>query len=89
MIDNKEKNEKTLSNQYCIMTFKSVMYAMQFEKIMKSNNIEIKLIPVPRSISSSCGMCGKFNINIKDTILDLCHENNILYDGIHDFFENY
>ena len=78
MTDNEEIKEKTLPTQY------SVMYAIQFEKIMKVNNIEIKLIPVPRSISSSCGMCGKFNINIKDTIMNICHTNNILYDGIYE-----
>ncbi len=84
MTNNKDINEKTLPNQYCIMTFKSVMYAMQFEKLMKTNNINIKLIPVPRSISSSCGMCGRFDINLKDTIINICQTNNILYDGIYE-----
>lgn len=86
MIDNKEKNDKATSNKFCIITFKSVMYAMQFEKLMKSNNIEFKLIPVPRSISSSCGMCGKFNNEMRDIILDLCDKNNISYDTVHDFY---
>jgi len=88
MTDNKEKNDKAIPNKSCIVTFKSVAYAMQFEKLMKSNNIEFKLIPVPRSISSSCGMCGKFNMEMKDIILDLCDKNKISYDTVHDFFEN-
>ena len=70
-------NENTSANRYCLATFKSVTYAMQFEKLMKSNNIEFKLIPVPRSISSSCGMCGKFDMDKKDIILELCDKNNI------------
>lgn len=85
MVDNKT-NTNSIDN-YCLVTFKSVMYAMQFEKLMKSKDIEFKLIPVPRSISSSCGMCGKFSMEKKDIILDLCDENNILYDNIFDFFE--
>lgn len=72
---------------YCLTTFKSITYAMQFEKLMKSNNIEFKLIPVPRSISSSCGMCGKFDINNKNNILELCDKNNIIYDNIYIFEE--
>ena len=70
-------------NDYCLITFKSITYAMQFEKLMKSNNIEFKIIPVPRSISSSCGMCGKFHIDKKDSILELCDNNNIIYEKIY------
>ena len=71
--------------EYCLITFKSITFAMQFEKLMKSNSIEFKLIPVPRSISSSCGMCGKFDNNNKDIILELCDKNNIIYDNIYIF----
>lgn len=88
MTESKEKKDKAIQNNYCIVTFKSVMYAMQFEKLMKSNNIEFKLIPVPRSISSSCGMCGKFNFELKEIILDLCDKNNISYDAVYEFSEN-
>lgn len=72
-------------NSYCLITFKSITYSMQFEKLMKSNNIEFKLIPVPRSISASCGMCAKFSIDKKDSILELCDNNNIIYEKIYIF----
>ena len=70
-------------SEFCLITFKSITYAMQFEKLMKSNNIDFKLIPVPRSISSSCGMCGKFDIEKKDSVLELCDDNNIMYGQIY------
>ncbi len=73
-------------NGYCLITFKSITYAMQFEKLMKSNNIEFKLIPVPRSISASCGMCGKFDMDKKDIILELCDKNNIIYEKTYEFY---
>lgn len=69
-------------NNYYLITFKSITYAMQFEKIMKTNNVEIKLIPVPRSISASCGMCGKFEENQKENVIELCNDNNIIYEKI-------
>jgi len=65
------------------MTFKSITYAMQFEKLMKSHNIIIKIIPVPRSISASCGMCGRFEKDKKNSIVELCNKNNITYEQIH------
>ena len=72
-------------NNYCLITFKSITYAMQFEKLMKSNNLTVKLIPVPRSISASCGMCGKFDTSLKEEILDLCNINNIVYEQVFNF----
>lgn len=72
-------------NSYCLMTFKSITFVMQFEKIMKTNSMEVKIIPVPRSISTSCGMCGKFPINRKDSILNLCTKNHVNYDKIYEF----
>lgn len=47
--------------QYNYMTFKSVSYAMKAESILKKNNISFKTIPVPRSISSDCGICIRYN----------------------------
>ena len=74
-----------MNDKYCLITFKSITYAIQFEKIIKENNISIKLIPVPRSISASCGMCGKFEIEKKQLILDICTKNNIKFEDVFEF----
>lgn len=73
-----------MNTKYKLITFKSVTFAIQFEKEMKKNEIPVKLIPVPRSISSSCGMCGRFEDNFTDKITQICSENNLLYDNIYD-----
>lgn len=44
-------------NTYTVILFNSVSHAMQAEKILKKNGLPHKLIPVPRSISSDCGVC--------------------------------
>lgn len=64
-------------DQFNYMTFKSVSYAMKVEAALKKHNIQFKMIPVPRSISSSCGLCIRF---FKDDIekLKLIIENNSL-----------
>ena len=63
--------------QYNYMTFKSVSHAMKAESVLRKNNIEFKTIPVPRSISSHCGICIRY---IKDNgkiaaLLDGIYEN--------------
>ena len=42
-----------------IVTFNSTTDAIRFEKYCKANSIEGRLIPVPRTISASCGMCWR------------------------------
>lgn len=45
---------------FSVVLFESVSHAMQAEKIMKAENIPYKLIPVPRHLSSDCGVCIRF-----------------------------
>jgi bacterioferritin-associated ferredoxin len=42
------------------MLFKSVSYALKAEKILKQEGLPHKLIPVPKQISSDCGVCLRF-----------------------------
>ena len=42
-----------------IITFNSTTDAMQFEKFCRALGIEGRLIPVPRTISASCGLCWR------------------------------
>jgi hypothetical protein len=50
-------NEKP---QYYVMLFKSVSYVLKAEKILKKEGLPHKLIPVPKHISSDCGICLRF-----------------------------
>ncbi|MEI6313505.1 MAG: DUF3343 domain-containing protein [Syntrophus sp. (in: bacteria)] len=43
--------------RYVVFLFLSVSYALKAEKILKAAGIAHKLIPVPRHISSDCGVC--------------------------------
>ncbi|MCP4129789.1 MAG: DUF3343 domain-containing protein [bacterium] len=50
----------TVPQDFYVALFKSVSYAMKAEKILKQENIRNKLIPVPKHISSDCGVCLRF-----------------------------
>ena len=43
--------------KYVVFLFPSVSYVLKAEKILKEQGIVYKLIPVPRHISSDCGVC--------------------------------
>jgi hypothetical protein len=55
--------------QYYVILFNSVSYALKSEKILKKENIPFKLIPVPKSISSDCGVCIRFLPENRDSLV--------------------
>lgn len=54
--------------QYSVMLFKAVSYALKAEKILKKEGLAHKLIPVPKQISSDCGICLRFEPAIQSKI---------------------
>ena len=72
-----------MMEQYGYITFKSVSYAMKFETAFKNREVKIKIIPVPRSISTSCGLCIRFNIDDLENIKSFINENKLEYSHIH------
>lgn len=42
---------------YAVFLFPSVSHTLKAEKILKARGTPHKLIPVPRHISSDCGVC--------------------------------
>lgn len=53
---------------YYVILFKSVSYALKAEKILKQEGLPHKLIPVPKQISSDCGICLRFDPALLDQI---------------------
>jgi hypothetical protein len=47
---------------YAVALFQSISGALLAEKLLKKRGIAYKLIPVPRHLSSDCGVCLRFLI---------------------------
>ncbi len=47
---------------YAVVLFYAVSGALRAEKILKASGIPHKLIPVPRHLSSDCGICVRFSL---------------------------
>jgi hypothetical protein len=56
---------------YLVALFETVSYVMKAEKILKEAGVPHKIIPVPRHISSDCGVCIRFLPEHKETIVGI------------------
>lgn len=61
----------TDAENYHVIVFKSVHHALRAEKLLKEEGIPNKLIPVPRHISSDCGVCLRFTSGLRERIEDI------------------
>lgn len=43
--------------EYAVLLFHATSHAMRVEKLLRDAGLACKLIPVPRHISSDCGVC--------------------------------
>jgi hypothetical protein len=57
-----------VTNLYHVVLFKSVNQTMWADKILKEKGIPHKLIPVPRHISSDCGVCLRIQSEHVDSV---------------------
>lgn len=73
-----------MNSNKIIFTFHSISQALKFEKAMKENNINVKLRPVPRNISSSCGNCAYVDEKEIDNILEIVKKEKIQYENFYD-----
>ncbi len=72
-----------MKDYYCVMTFHSTAHALRFEKIFKDTDINVRLMPVPRQVSSSCGTAGEFPCDKKNEVLEICKREDIEMDSVH------
>lgn len=65
-----------------IVTFHQLTDALMFEERAKKEDSEFRLIPVPRKISSSCGLSAQTSMDI-EKIKEILSSENIESDGIY------
>ncbi len=67
-----------------VVTFPSTYMALSAEKVVKTAGLEGKLIPVPRKISTSCGMALRLADRQLDQVLAVLHEAGVETEGVYD-----
>ncbi|MCG0275411.1 MAG: DUF3343 domain-containing protein [Thermosediminibacteraceae bacterium] len=68
---------------FFMITFPSVHHALRFESKMKGTGIPFQLIPVPREISSSCGVAAKVKFSDRKALHDIIYNLQIEFDSIY------
>jgi hypothetical protein len=69
-----------------VVTFHTTADAMAMEKACKINGILGRLIPVPRALSSGCGLSWRANLEDKEQILKMMALVGIEQEAIHECF---
>jgi len=73
-----------MEDNYSVVIFYSTSAAIRAESLAKRNKLMVKLIPVPRNLSSDCGICLQFNNEDKQRIKEILVERKIEYDDIYE-----
>jgi hypothetical protein len=69
---------------FTVILVYSTSYAFHIEKIFAMNNIPCSMIPVPRHLSSDCGVCVSINPDNKKKAEKILEKTNVPFEGIHD-----
>lgn len=72
-----------MKDNYSVIIFYSTSAALRVESLAKKGKLIVKLIPVPRNLSSDCGICLWFNNEDKQKIEEILKENKIEYENIY------
>lgn len=65
-----------------VILFPSIHFALRAEKLVKEKGFPVKLIPVPRHLSSDCGVCLRIPWEQKEMIHSLLEEKGVKIEGI-------
>ena len=61
----------------CVIILSSIHRVMKAEKLLKGKGLKVDLIPVPREISSDCGVAIELRMEIGEEVLRLMNEHRI------------
>ena len=66
-----------------VILFPSIHFALRAEKMMKEKGISYKLIPVPRHLSSDCGVCLRIPWEKRVEVMEILDQAGVKVDGSH------
>jgi hypothetical protein len=72
------------SKQYAVILVYSTSYALRAEKVLGQAGIPCKLIPVPRHLSSDCGVCIRIERADRKAARQALEDAGVGLEGVHD-----
>jgi len=70
--------------EYTVVLFQSTSYAIRAERVLHQAGIPSKMIPVPRHLSSDCGVCVRIERADREAARQALEAVGVEIDGVHD-----
>lgn len=70
-------------HQHAVIIVYSTNHAMRIEKLLQKQGLTCKMIPVPRHISSDCGVCIRIDQADIETARQIIAAARVEIEGIH------
>ena len=74
-----------MKQDFAVILVDSTSHAVRIEKILGQVGIETKLIPVPRHLSSDCGVCVRIDREKMRQVKNLLIDNSVAFNSIEEF----
>lgn len=74
---------------YGVALFHTTSAALRAEKVLRANEIAVKLIPTPRELSSDCGIALRFDRGQMQTVQATLEEAGVEVAGIYELDANH
>lgn len=71
--------------ELAVALFPSSNFAIFSKKALQRKGLYVKLIPVPRALSSNCGVCLQFYSRDSPIVQALLEERQIPYESVVEF----
>ena len=69
-------------SEYSVILFFSSNYSFKGSNILQKNRIEHKMTPVPRHLSSDCGLCVRITRECTEDVRELFVKTGVEFDRI-------
>ena len=70
-------------SEYTVILVYSTSHAIRAEKVLAEAGISCKLIPVPRHLSSDCGVCVRIEPSQREAAVETLKAAKVELDGVH------
>ena len=71
--------------RYTVILVHSISHAVKAERLLNKAGIACKLIPVPRQLSSQCGVCVRLRRADQDRGIDALNVGDLAIEGVYDY----
>lgn len=71
-----------MSAEFAVILIDSTSHALRIEKLLNGKSLQNRLIPVPRHLSSDCGICVRIFACDIEKVKNLLIQNHVDYQSI-------